>query len=62
MSTVKFPPDMPAKLGKFVEIEVIDANTFKLKNKVTGYEIGIMTKAQLEAAIQSVATSPSQGR
>ncbi len=61
MSTVKFPPDLPAKFGKFVEIEVIDANTFKLKNKITGYEIGIMTRAQLEAAVQSATTSPSKG-
>jgi hypothetical protein len=55
-----FPPTLPEKFSRFVEIEVVDANTFKLKNKSTKAEIGTMTRSQLEAAIQA-AVSTSEG-
>lgn len=60
MSNVTFPPTLPVRFSRFVEVEIIDSDTIKLKNKKTGEEIGTITRTQLQQAVDAVTPPASK--
>jgi len=61
MATQPFPPTIPTRMQRYVEIEVVDENTIRIKGKPGGEVLKTVTKSEFDTAIGDLIPSPGNG-
>jgi len=56
-----WPPVLPDRLKEFLEIEVVDEDTIKIKKKGTNTVYSTVTKSEFEDAVNAIVLEPADG-
>ena len=57
----KLPTEVPKRFQYLVEIETVDENTIRIKDKKSGTVLGTVTQEQLDTASEGLTHPPVEG-
>lgn len=59
---MSFPPEIPNRLKRYIDVEVVDDDTVKWKDKRTGAVLNTVTRSEVESAEEELIPTPGEGQ